>query len=138
MSPGLRRSRRSRFGAARCLAILLAVVAQPAAQARADLAVREFQRLVRGIAEKDTSRMGALQFYLRGLLNGVAASNAAFVEEGAKPLVCVPQDPHPAFAEIIVAIEDQLERNRKYWIDDPDLPVEPVAILALRRKWPCK
>jgi hypothetical protein len=134
----IRQSRRSWLGPARLLLVLLAAAVQPASQAQADLPVREFQRLVQGIADKDTSRMGALQYFLRGLLDGIAASNAAYVEAGAKPLVCVPHDPHPPFDEIVVAIQQELERGRGYWVDDPSRPVEPVALIALRRQWPCK
>lgn len=124
-----------RFFVAGMLAICLASAAMPA---RADMPVGEFRKLLDGVAARDDAALKSLSYYMLGLLDGLAEINAAYVEAGARPLVCVPDNPHPPLFDVVTAIDDELELQRSRWANNPRFSVEPIAILALKRKWPCR
>lgn len=109
-----------------------------AAPAQATMSVKTYQEHVQGLLKNRDNKVQPLQFYVRGFVDAMEATNAAYVKAGAKPFICMPQNPRPRLFDVLMAIEVGLKLDQPGWVDDPLQPVEPFILLALIRTWPCK
>jgi hypothetical protein len=109
-----------------------------AAPAQATMSVKTYQEHVQGLLKNRDNKVQPLQFYVRGFVDAMEALNAAYIKAGAKPFVCMPQNPRPRLFDVLMAIEVGLKLDQPGWVDDPLQPVEPFILLALIRTWPCK
>jgi hypothetical protein len=116
---------------------MLSVLAAPAKQAQA-LTVDKFNAYMKRAWAKDEVARDQMLRFLGGLIDGFAEIEAAYAEEGAKRVICVPRNPHPPFSELADAIGEDFLKRQDYLTSNPEIAVEPVIFLALKRKWPCK
>jgi hypothetical protein len=121
------------------LGIGLIHCAMPASvQAQSSMSVKAYQEQVQGLLKNRDNKAQPLQFYVRGFVDAMEATNAAYVKAGAKPFICMPQNPRPRLFDVLMAIEVGLKLDQPGWMDNPLEPVEPFILLALIRTWPCK
>lgn len=122
------------FAAIACGVLQLAV----STPANAAMSVKEFQEYERSIGGTDSDKVTKLRFFLLGVLDAIEATQAAYVRAGAKPFICLPQNPRPRLSNVVLVINSEVGLNLSYWQTDPNKPIEPLILKGLMRTWPCK
>lgn len=100
--------------------------------AHAQLTVRQYLDLRQEVGKNGEPLPLALRLYFGGVLDGVRSMAAGYTSAGIAPPVCLPAAlPQLDLARII----DDAVKSQKATEDDS---VMPIAMLGLKRRYPCK
>jgi hypothetical protein len=79
-----------------------------------------------------------LAVFLVGLLDGVKASNAAFLASGVKPRICMASNSLFDAELLAESIDLLLAKEPRYFNSRPDINIGLVAMMAVQMRFPCK
>ena len=116
---------------------MLTVSLSPAAERPGVLSLRRFELLDRLSAMDQSSEVN---FYLRGISDGLAFANASLESSGKAPLFCA--NVSPEITELRAMLREQIEFLAKIG-QDAEQAMERTGVVAiilqkLRQKYPCR
>jgi hypothetical protein len=136
----MRTMRRPRLGALLVIALLLTPATAIAQSARNNplMTLGDYRQVYAAARAGDEIAANRLTVFLEGLLDGVKASNAAFLASGVKPRICMASNSLFDAELLLESIDLLLAKDPRYFDSRSEINIGLVAMMAVQMRSPCR